>query len=55
MSEAISGEKHHFYGKEHTEETKQKMSEAQKGKTLSDETKNEIDLIFNELLKVVGE
>ena len=42
MSEAISGEKHHFYGKEHTEETKQKMSEAQKGKTLSDETKQKL-------------
>jgi hypothetical protein len=30
---ALSGEDNHFFGKEHTEETKKKMSEAKKGKT----------------------
>ena len=33
-----SGENHHFYGKHHTEETKQKISETKKGTKLSEET-----------------
>jgi group I intron endonuclease len=49
MSDSRTGEKNHMFGKEHTEETKQKMSEAQSGekshnygKTLSDEHKQKM-------------
>ena len=38
----IKGENHPFYGKQHTEETKKKMSEASKGKTKSEEHKRKI-------------
>lgn len=33
-----TGTKNHFYGKRHSEETRQKISKAKKGKKLSDET-----------------
>jgi len=39
MSEANTGEKNPFYGKKHTEETRKKMSEAQKGVPKSEEHK----------------
>jgi len=49
MSEALSGEKHPMYGKEHTEKAKQKMREANSGekhpmygKTLSGEIKKKL-------------
>ena len=42
ISEAHKGEKHHMYSKHHSEETKKKMSEAQKGKQVSEETKKKI-------------
>jgi hypothetical protein len=43
-SEAIKGSKHPLYGKHHSEETKRKISEANKGKgtKLSEETKHKI-------------
>ena len=42
ISEAQKGEKHHMYGKHHSEEARKKMSEAQKGKQVSEETKKKI-------------
>ncbi|APC25574.1 GIY-YIG catalytic domain-containing endonuclease [Only Syngen Nebraska virus 5] len=42
MSESRSGEKHHFYGKTHTEESKKKMSEVHIGKKLSEEAKKKL-------------
>ena len=36
-SEDMTGEKHPFYGRTHTEEAKKKLSQAMKGKTFSDE------------------
>ena len=41
-SKAMKGEKNPFYGKKHSEETKNKNSEAHKGKHLSEETKRKI-------------
>ena len=42
LSESQRGDKHHMFGKTHSEETKRKNSESQIGKTLSDETKQKI-------------
>ena len=42
QSERQKGEKHHFYGKKHSEETRRKMSEVRKGTTPSQETKTKI-------------
>jgi hypothetical protein len=42
QSERQKGEKHYFYGKKHSEETRRKMSEARKGTTSSQETKSKI-------------
>ena len=42
MSESRSGEKHHFFGKHLSDETKQKISETKKGKQLSEETKQKM-------------
>lgn len=39
MSEAHLGEKNHFYGRQHTEEAKSRMSQANKGRKASDEAK----------------
>lgn len=39
ISDSVRGEKNGFYGKEHTQETKEKMRNHKLGKTLSDETK----------------
>lgn len=47
MSERSKGEKNHFYGKKHTEETRRKISEIQKGKKKkphSEEAKKKISL-----------
>ena len=51
ISDAVSGEKNHFYGKHHSEEHKRKISESSKGekswnygKHLSTETKKKIGL-----------
>ena len=41
-SEAFSGENHPFYGKHHSDETKQKISKANKGRKYSDETKRKM-------------
>ena len=41
-SEDMTGEKHPLYGKHHTDETRQKMSQAHKGKTLSADTKRKM-------------
>lgn len=40
----MAGEKHPFYGKHHTEETKKTISDKLKGQRLTDETKNKISL-----------
>ena len=40
MSEVERGEKNHFYGKHHSEETKRKISEAKKGKLLGENNPN---------------
>lgn len=36
------GEKHHFYGKRHSEETKKKISESRRGKCFKEEVKNKM-------------
>lgn len=41
-SSGLSGEKSNMYGKRHSEETKQKMSESQKGKVLTEEHRRNI-------------
>lgn len=41
-SKANSGENHHFYGKHHSDESKQKISKANKGRKHSDETKRKL-------------
>ena len=43
MSLAVSGEKNGMYGKKHTEESKQKMSEHKKGKKMNSEKSNTIE------------
>ena len=40
----MKGENNHFYGKHHTEETKEKLSLYSKGRKISEETKNKISL-----------
>ena len=40
----MEGKKNHFWGQKHTEESKRKMSEAHKGKKLSEEHKRKIGL-----------
>ena len=42
MSEANKGENNHMYGKHHTEEVKEKISEARKGKLHTEEAKQKI-------------
>lgn len=42
VSKAHKGEKNHFFGKHHTEESKKKMSKAKKGKHLSEEHKKKL-------------
>lgn len=42
FSKALKGEKNPFYGKHHTDETKEKISNARKGIQLSDEHKQKI-------------
>lgn len=44
ISQAIGGENNGFYGKHHTEETKRKISEAQKGVPLSEANRQNISL-----------
>ena len=41
-----SAENNHFYGKTHTEETKQKMSEIKKGNIVSEKTKEKLKIIM---------
>lgn len=42
ISESKIGEKNPFYGRKHSPETRQKMSENRRGKKMSDETKQKI-------------
>ena len=42
LSESQRGDKHHMFGKTHSEDTKRKNSESQIGKTLSGENKQKI-------------
>ena len=42
ISEALTGEKNHMYGKHHSEETKKKMAESHTGRTLSEEIRKKI-------------
>jgi hypothetical protein len=44
MSEANKGDKNPMFGKKHSEEIRQKMREAKKGKTCSEEVKQKISL-----------
>ena len=46
ISDANKGEKHHFYGKKHSEEVRRKMSVAHKGKILSEEHRVNIGNAF---------
>lgn len=48
MSLAVSGEKNGMYGKKHTEESKQKMSEHKKGKKMNSENGNAKKIIAYE-------
>ena len=43
MSVSTRGENNPMYGKRHSDETKQKISEAHLGKTLSEETKKKVE------------
>jgi hypothetical protein len=45
MSEANKGEKNSFYGKTHTEETRRKLSELHKGKTVSEQTRKKLGIV----------
>jgi len=42
ISESMIGEKNHFYGKNHSDETKKKISEARNGSEVSEEVKKKI-------------
>jgi hypothetical protein len=42
LSECQLGEKHYFYGKNHTDETKEKLSNKLKGRIISEETRNKM-------------
>ena len=42
ISNSLTGVKNHFYGKHHSEDAKQKMSNAKKGKKLSEEHKRKM-------------
>lgn len=42
MSKALKGEKNPMYGKHHSEETKRKIAESEKGKKMSEEAKRKI-------------
>lgn len=44
MSEAYKGNMNPFFGKQHSEETKIKISEAEKGKKVSKETRRKMSL-----------
>ncbi len=44
ISDSMLGEKNHFYGKHHTEETKQKLRSLNKGKIISDSVKAKISI-----------
>lgn len=51
LSLANSGEKNGFYGKSHTEETKQKMREANTGRKHSEETKQKLRELRSQQMK----
>lgn len=42
ISDSLKGKKNHFFGKKHTEETKEKLRKVNLGKTLSQETRKKI-------------
>jgi hypothetical protein len=51
LSAALKGEKHYWFGRHHTEETKKKMSERAKGKSKSEETRRKISETKNRLFQ----
>jgi len=46
MSESKSGDKNHFYGKTHSEETKEKMKLARSKQIITEETKEKMRLAW---------
>ena len=54
LSESHKGENNHFYGKSHSQETKDKISKANTGKSFSEERKQNISSFHNKLLRLLS-